>query len=214
MTGQKQKVLLLGASGRIGRPIMGEGLRRGLRFTAVTRRPGEVGADGERVRVVQGDPRDAGVHLRTLPGHDAVVIALGIDVLRPTRLLSGTIRALVPAMRASGVGRLIAITGADDTGGRGGSLYDRLISPLFTADRHADEAEAEKLVESSGLRWTVVRPARLGRGSAKGPLGTATEVRDGIGLARIDPDEVARFVVDELETGVFVGRKPVVGHRN
>ena len=96
-----------------------------------------------------------------LPGHDAVIFALGVDRRGRTTLFSDATLALVPAMNAAKVRRLIAVTGigAGETRGHGGFIYDRLIFPLFTRERYADKDLQERIIEASGLDWTIVRPA-------------------------------------------------------
>jgi nucleoside-diphosphate-sugar epimerase len=147
--------LVTGAAGGIGRALVpvlrAEGWRvRGL----VHRRPID-GAD----EVVAGDLRDAASLARAADGADALLhLAARTHARRPTDYeeanVAGTGR-LLEAARAAGVARFVHVsTRAIDA--RGGA-YSR------------SKLEAEGLVRSSGLAWTIVRlPEVYGAGSAEG----------------------------------------------
>jgi hypothetical protein len=69
---------------------------------------------------------------------NAVIQTLGVDIspraiFERTILFSRSTRILVDAMKATGVKRLIAVTGlgAGDSPGHGGLLYDALVFPLL-----------------------------------------------------------------------------------
>lgn len=208
------RLYVIGASGRVGREVVGQALRRGHAVTVQTRNPAKLEpCDG--LRVVRGDPTDAAFLARSLPGQDAVVFALGVDHSRPTTLFSDATRALLPAMAASGVARLVAVTGvgAGETRGHGGWFYDRVVFPLFTRRRYEDKDRQERLIEASGLDWTIVRPAPFSDARTSGPFEALTAIPPGARLTRVAPEEVAAFILDELVAGRFVGAKPFIGHR-
>lgn len=75
-------------------------------------------------------------------------------------LLSTETSALVKAMQAEGVSRLVAITGigAGDSAGRGGFAFDHLILPLLQRHVYADKNRQEAAIRQSGLDWTLGRP--------------------------------------------------------
>src|SRR5262249_9448350 len=103
------RLLVIGANGRTGREILDVARARGHDVTAFVRSPEKLGPMAG-VRVVRGDPLQAGSLSSALPGHDAVLSAIGPRprdaLLGPTTLLADCARATVDAMIASGVGRL------------------------------------------------------------------------------------------------------------
>ena len=208
------RLYVVGASGRVGRELVGQALRRGHSVTAQTRGPGKLAPD-DRLRVARGEPTDTAFLARSLPGHDAVAFVLGVDHSRPTTLFSDATRALLAAMGSSGVARLVAVTGvgAGETRGHGGWIYDRVIHPLFTRHRYEDKDRQERLIEASGLDWTIVRPARSSNARTSEPLEVLTSIPRGARLTRIAPAEVASFILDELAESRFIGAKPFIGHR-
>jgi putative NADH-flavin reductase len=63
-------ILVIGASGTVGRSLIEEGLKRGHSFTAQTRTPGKL-AETDGVRVVVGNPVEQTFVDTIVPGHDA-----------------------------------------------------------------------------------------------------------------------------------------------
>ena len=59
--------------------------------------------------------------------------------------------------------RLIAVTGlgAGDSRGHGGFIYDAVVFPLLLKRVYDDKDVQERIVRSSGLDWTIVRPGLL-----------------------------------------------------
>ena len=92
------------------------------------------------------------------------------SILGGTTIFSQATRILVDAMRATGVRRLVAVTGlgAGDSRGHGGFLYDALIFPLVLKRIYDDKDVQEQMIKASGLEWTIVRPGLLTSGPATG----------------------------------------------
>ena len=206
-----RKILVLGASGGTGRLIVADALSRGHQVTALVRSPDKVDLKG--ARIVPGDARDEASLRNALAGQDAVVSALGTPAspFREVTTLSAATRALIAAMKAESVSRLVAITGigAGNSAGHGGFLFDRLIFPLLLARVYADKNRQEALIRNSGLDWVLVRPAVLnnkpGRGSVR-----AIEDLSGFHGGSIAREDVARFVVDQVADNKWLGRAPLI----
>ena len=130
--------------------------------------------------LIVGDVRDEKVLREALKGQDAVVSALGTPAspFREVTVLSTATRALVRAMKAEHVSRLVCITGmgAGDSAGHGGFLFDNVIFPLLLKKVYADKNRQETIVRDSGLDWILVRPSVLndkpGHGSVRGHGGS------------------------------------------
>jgi putative NADH-flavin reductase len=207
-------VLVLGATGNVGRLVVREALRRGHGVIVLVRRPERLGAVASRVRVAQGDALDARAVLRAVAGQGAVVYVLGAGNVRQTTVFAESTKILLKAMMHHGVRRLICVTGvgAGETKGHGGFLYDRILYPLFTKGIYADKDVQEGLMRQSDLDWTIVRPAPFCTRTPPGPLRTVTNV-DGVTLMKISRLEVARFLLDELEQNRYVHQAVFIGHR-
>lgn len=148
-------VIVLGASGQIARhaiPMIADQANGGDSLTLFARNASKVDApDG--ARVVEGDVLDADALGAALEGQDIVYANLAGN-------LDEQARALVDAMKAAGVARLIFV---DALG-----IYDELPEKFNTWNREAigDEAltiyrRAADIIEASNLDYTIVRPAWL-----------------------------------------------------
>lgn len=212
-SGSSRRVLLLGASGGVGRHILAQGAKRGFVLTAQTRSAAKLAEVRGQVRVEEADPLDPERMRDLVRDQDAVVFALGIDHMGATTLFSDATRLLIAAMQAAGVRRLVAITGvgAGETRGHGGLLYDWIIFPLFTRRRYADKDRQEALIAASGLDWVIVRPAPFDETPAEGPLEIHAVVERRTALRRVTRAEVAAFVLDQITSDRHLRQKPFIG---
>ncbi len=145
-----------------------------------------------------------------------VVQTLGVDIspraiVERTTLFSRSTRILVDAMKAAGVKRLIAVTGlgAGDSRGHGGFLYDAVVFPLLLKRVYDDKDVQERIIKSSGLDWTIVRPGLLTNSPATGRyrvLTTSKDWRFGI-ISRAD---VADFIVRQIDDRALIGATPLL----
>jgi len=200
-------VVVLGAAGGTGRLIVAEALRSGHRVTAAVRNPASVPA-APGLRVERADVRDPDSLRAVFPGHDAVVSAVGAAGRKAGNLYSDGGRAVVAAMRACGVDRLLAITsvGVRPDDPNHSWWYRGLIRPIG-ADLYADMARMEQIVRDSGLDWTFVRPTYL---QDREPTGAyrAADNSTPKGGWRITRADVARFIVEELRARRWSRRAP------
>ena len=204
-------VLIFGASGPLGRRIVEHALSAGHKVTAFVRTPGKL-EPRPGLREVTGDVLDAASVNAAVPGHDAVISALGHSTpSQEGRDLHPGVSQIVGAMKAAEMSRLIWISshGVGDSRGRSGFVFERVFVPLLLRAEFADKERQEAIVASSGLDWTIVRPARLTNGTATGRLRVQRRLRVSIrnSVSRAD---VAAFVIGELADGNHVRTAPTI----
>jgi putative NADH-flavin reductase len=211
---RKRRIAILGASGTVGRRIVDRLLEGGFDVVCQTRSAEKLAHLAGRAAIHTFDPRDSSQLSEFVSGADAVIFALGTDTMCATTMFSETTAALIEAMQKHGVRRLIAITGvgAGETRGHGGWLYDWIIFPLFTRNRYLDKNKQEELIAASDLDWTIVRPAPFTDRPAAGNLQVLTQIKPETSLTGITRDEVASFVVAQLDNELLVRQRPFVGH--
>ncbi|GEO94860.1 NAD(P)-dependent oxidoreductase [Kocuria turfanensis] len=199
-------VTVLGASGRTGRLLVQELLRRGHGVTALVRDPSRA---PEGARVVVGDSRNGEALRSALAGADAVVSALGPSG-KDTHLHRETVAQLAPALRAAAVRRYVGVSGAGVTAdGDRKRPRDRAISTAmgwFAPSMVADKAAELAAWQDTGAEWTLVRPPRLLEGPATGRVEHDAHVSArSTGMRRAD---LAAFLADVLEQGLYVRQAP------
>ena len=199
MTNTSLRLFVLGATGGIGRQLVDQALERRHQVTAFVRSPHKLGAARGGFTVIQGDLRNADVMSRALPGHDAVLSALGPPGPVRNTITSDSARATVAAMQSAGIDRLLVVGVAalfPDIG-----VFGHLLRSTLLRNIADDSAEMERIVKASGLDWTIVRPPRLTNGPRREHYGVADDrLPNGAGgNATISRADVAHFMLDDVE---------------
>jgi putative NADH-flavin reductase len=216
------KLTVFAATGRIGRQVLDQAVAAGHDVTAVARNPSTLPA---AVRTVAADlaAADPAVLEPAVAGSDAVLSGLGPRSRSDAGIASAGTRAIVRAMGATGVRRIVVVSAAPvasvaspgrpdpppDPGD--GFLMRHLLVPALAAafrDVYADLALMEDVLRDSGLDWTAVRPPRLTDGPLTGRYRTAIgrNLRRGLLVSRADVAHLMLAVLDRPETiGQTVG---------
>ena len=207
------KLAVLGATGSVGREVVAQALAVGDAVTALVREQPKPGEIDERVAVVVGDVTSAEAVRRTVDGTDAVLSALGHAKGSPKDLLAHATSNVITAMRMGGVDRVVVLSSpaVADAADRPGLFYRaaRVLLRLVMPDVVRDHREQARLIEESGLAWTIVRGPllftdgpRTGRYHA-GPIGPESGPR----ICRAD---LAAFMLETATDGGFMRMKPLV----
>jgi putative NADH-flavin reductase len=190
------KLFVLGATGKTGGALVTQALERGHTVTAFGRSP-FAGSEMAKVLNISGNPMSETDLADALPGHDAVLSALGTRGLGASSVLEDSSRATIAAMRKSGVKRLIILSSAllDAHIGLVMSIVARTLLRHFARDQRV----MEPLVMASDLDWTVLRPPRMTDSAPDGQsTSTLGEPPDATGM-QITKEEVARVMLDTVE---------------
>ena len=211
------KLTILAATGGIGRQALEQALAAGHDVKAVVRNPQKLAADVPFVIADLADPDPVAI-ASALEGTDAVLSGLGPHSVSEAGIASRGTRAIVDAMQATDVRRIVVVSAAPigtvpspgqpkppkhDPGD--GFLMRHLASPLIKAvlrKPYADLALMEDLLRDSGLDWTVVRPPRLTDKPRTGTYRTAygQNVRRGFLVSRADVADLMLRALDQPET--------------
>lgn len=202
-------LIVFGASGGTGAAVVRLALRRGHAVSAFVRSPAGLTDRPAGLRVIEGDVFDAGAVARALPGHDAVVSALGTRPWRHTDVCSVGTRHIVAGMPAAGIRRIVVVSsiGAGETGASAGAAI-KLAARTVLKRALADKTVMEDELRASGLDWVIVRPTLLSNGKPDGPVRAATD--GSIGGGSIARAAVAEFVLAQLTADTWLRRAPVI----
>lgn len=208
-------LLILGATGSIGRHLTEQALERGHDVTALVRDPSKLDTTTDpHLHAMRGNALEPHDVDRAVQSQQAVLYALGTrKLLRPVTMFSESTRILIDAMKRHGVRRLIVITGigAGDSKGHGGFFYDQILYRFLTKPMYEDKDRQEELIRASGLDWTIVRPAVFTDKDGNQPLRALTDLR-GVTIKSISRADTARFVLDQLSTTRWLHQSPLVGY--
>ncbi len=161
------RLFILGASGKTGTQLIDLALARNHEVTAFVRSPEKITRQHPLLNVQRGDPHSVDALASALPGHDAVLSALGVrppQAFRPHTLVEDCAASTVAAMTRAGVQRLVLVSVAvlfPEKGLRF-AFFRWLLTQIVR-----DLAAAEQIVRATSLDWTIARPPRLVDGSDK-----------------------------------------------
>jgi putative NADH-flavin reductase len=198
------RLFVLGATGGTGRAFVERALEHGHRVTAFVRSPEKVECQNDRLTVLGGDVRDERALATALPGHDAILSAVGPRKRGQSTLIGDTARATLAAMSRASVPRLIVVSAALLYPAAG--LLYRVLAYLLRENMR-DTAEMERQVSTSDLQWTIVRPPRLLDGKGGRPVRVA-ETGPPPAMV-IDRSDLGPFLLDVVEQDRYLRR--VVG---
>ncbi|WP_285687723.1 NAD(P)H-binding protein [Actinoplanes sp. NBRC 103695] len=213
-------IVVVAATGGVGRHLLSQSLAAGHRVTAIVRNPARLGEEPSRVvRCDLADP-PPGVLEDAIADADAVLSALGAPTGAQAGIASCGTRAIVDAMKSTGVRRIIAVSAASvgtvASPGRphpprhnpgDGIVMRHLIGPaakLMFKRHYQDLAIMEDILRDSGLDSTVSRPPRLLDRSLRPRYRTAVDrnVRGGMFISR---SHVAHHMLAMLDDPGTIG---------
>lgn len=206
------KLALFGASGRVGQALAGVALARGWGLRALVRTASPYAAP-PGVEVIRGSLDSMADVAATLVGTAAACCVFGPRPPYAEAFCARGTAQVVAAMKAAGVRRLVCLTGA--MVGElppNVSLPMRVLAGLFRRRRPhiaADGAEQERVVMTSGLGWTIVKPPRLTDGAGTGRVRAEPALRVGL-MSRISRSDLAAFLLDELVSSHHLGQRVYV----
>lgn len=212
------KIVIVAATGGIGRQLLRQAIDAGYDVTAVVRSPQKLA--GLPVRTVAADLAhpDAATLTAAIAGADAVLSGLGARTAADTGVAERGTRAVVDAMRATGIRRLVVVSAAPigtvpsparpnpPKHDPGDGFFMRHLGAPFarTAFRkhYADLARMEDVVRDSDLDWTISRPPKLTDGPLTGGYRTALgrNIRGGFSVSRADVAHQMLHALDQPET--------------
>lgn len=211
------RITIFAATGGIGRAALEQAVDAGHQVTAVVRNPKGLTRPVPAVTADLSDP-DPEALRRAVAGADAVLSGLGPRRARDAGITAPGTRAIVDAMLATGVRRILVVSAAPvgtvaspgrpnppkhDPGD--GPLMRYVMAPLIKAiiPRHyADLALMEDVLRDSGLDWTSVRPPRLTDKPVTGRYRVAygRNVRGGVLVSRADVAHLMLRLLDDPES--------------
>ena len=193
-------LVVLGATGGTGLQLVQRAIAGGHSVTALVRSPERLKPFEGEIFVKQGDLLNSAELESVIRGHDAVVSGFGprIPVSKAdAQLLETFAVALTTAMVRAQVKRVVVESVAF-------LFKDSIIPPAYLLGRLlfqsivADASAMEKVIEDSGLDWTLVRPPEL----TNKPYTGKYRVREGhlprLGFS-ISRADVADFMIKAVE---------------
>jgi uncharacterized protein len=196
-------LLILGATGRIGRTILTLALQDGHHTTAFVRDPQKLNLQHPNLSVFQGNARTKSDIHQAMAGADIVISALSTD---GGTTLTESILHVIEEMKLRKLKRIITV-------GTAGILQSRTDPSLFrfqssesrrTNTMAAKEhAEVYRLLAQSNLDWTIVCPTQLKSKELKGICRCEPNFLPE-GGTEISFSDAAQFTYQQIDSTEFV----------
>lgn len=207
------KLIVFGATGGTGQQVVQQALAQGHAVTAFVRNPAKFGVSHPNLRVVQGDVMDPVSVERAMPGHDAVLAALGAPARDKGKVRSEGTRNIIRAMETTGVRRLVCQTSlgygdSQEVLDRAPFYFKHIIVPFFLRRAFADHGLQEAFIKRSSLDWIIVRPGNLTDGGQTGRYRHGFPAYDQAITVNISRADVAHFMLNQVSDDTYLRKTP------
>ncbi|MFJ8262646.1 NAD(P)-dependent oxidoreductase [Rummeliibacillus sp. NPDC094406] len=191
------KIVVFGASGRVGQHVVRLALEKGIEVTAFVRTPSKLQISHPFLHIYHGNALQADDVATAIKGQNAVVSCLASSKgLKESTELSKMIENIVLGMQTGHVNRIVYTASAGIDGeipGISGKMVMKTLKYPLLDHRHAVDT-----IMNYNLDYTIVRPMGL---TNEAPTGIYREAIEGIpekgrSIARVD---VANFILKALE---------------
>ena len=164
------KILLLGATGRTGKLIIEEAIKRGHKISAIAGDPDKL--KNYDIEITQGTPYDYETVEKAINGYEAVINTLNVSrksdspwapLRAPKDMISRSAFNAIQAMGKIGIRRFVALStiGA----GRSWKTSPGILKFIVTVSnlKHAfqDHGKQEEILENSSIDYTICRAPML-----------------------------------------------------
>lgn len=203
-------ILIFGASGHTGQELVAQALSDSHNVTAFVRTPGKLTITHERLKVIEGNVKDYNTVENAIKNQEAVLSTLGVSKqLKNDPIVIEGIKNIIKAMEQVNVRRFIYLSflavgdGRKDAGFVIKNIISRIVHNEIT-----DHEEKERLINSSSLEFTIVRPPKLTNGLKKGLYRSGEIIKAKSILPTMSRSDVADFMLKQLTDKTFL-RKAV-----
>ena len=164
------KILVLGATGRTGKYIIDEALKKGHKISAIARNPDKL--RNYKIDIIQGTPYDYETVEKALTECDAVINTLNVSrksdnpwapLASPKDLISKSASNAIKAMGETGINRFVALStiGAGRSWKTSPAILRFVVSVSNLRYAFADHGRQEEILENSSIDYTICRAPML-----------------------------------------------------
>jgi putative NADH-flavin reductase len=193
------KILVFGATGRVGNSIALKALDKGYQVVAFIRNKNKLTIKNEYLSVVEGDiyDKDALDKLRQID-FDILINVIGADPLKPSTIFSDATKLILELLSGKPNKRYLAITGIaqmDKT--FFGKIAIGILKLTPVKNAIADHQNAFDQISKSTINWTLIGCPYIKDGIEKGSFKMDSMFKGG--FKTIHPGDVATAIVQEID---------------
>jgi len=216
-------ILVLGGTGRTGRLVIDEALKRGYKVSVVVSHEYRLKHDPKLLDVHEGTPLNKYTLAEAMKGCDAIISTLNISrmsdfpwaALRTSEdFLSVSMKNILEASAEQKVKRII-ITSAWGVGETWKDIpfwFRWLVNNSNIHYAYYEHERQEELLKNSDTEWTAVRPAGLTDSMKEREIKVSlnNSPKPSLTISRLN---TAKFMLDVLEKGLYIRQCPVISEK-
>lgn len=205
------KAIIFGSTGTIGNHLIEQSLAKSHEVTAFTRNIDKLNKfDHPNLNKIEGNVTNPKDLQDAIKGQDVVIIALGSGKNRKSSIRSVGTKNIIEAMKTNGVKRLIcqSTLGAGESQGNLNFFWKNIMFGWFLKQVFLDHELQEEYVRSSGLYWTIVRPAAFTDGERTENFRHEFASTDKSVKLKISRADVANFILEQLDSSRYLFKSP------
>ena len=204
------KILILGATGRTGKYVIDEALKKGHKVSAIARDPDKL--KNYEIDIIQGTPYDYETVEKALTGCDAVINTLNVSrksdnpwspLAAPKDLISKSASNAIKAMEKTGIKRFVALStiGAGRSWKTSPAILRFFVSISNLRYAFVDHGKQEELLENSSIDYTICRaPMLSSEVNSSGAIATReNEIPKSMKLSRNSAAEIFIKIIENKE---------------
>ena len=215
-------ILLFGATGRTGRQVLKYALGKGYNVTALVRSPEKITEKSAALTVIKGLPTDVDAVRKANLNCDRVISTLNpisekdiisLRKIKPPRILEKSVRNAIECMRENGIRKIAVVSsvGIGDTYLLA-TWFMRLLGKITNfRNSFDDHNKQESILMNSNLDWVIARPVSLNNNETLQNLVINYDKKPS--PFKISRKQLAKFLVDCLETGEYFKKSPILSEK-
>lgn len=214
------KLLVIGATGRTGRLIVEEALKQGYDLQILVRDKNKLPFNETSINVFQGTPARRADLAAAMQGCDLIISALSIarasdapwsKLITPENFITESMENVIAEAARQNLKRIITISawGAGETKKDIPFWLKWLINHTNLRPVYAGHESQEKLLATSTLSWTAVRPVALNDSKKIKTLKVSLNNSPKPSLY-ISRRSVAKFMVDIVRSDKYDRKSPTI----
>lgn len=204
-----QTLAIFGISGRTGRALAQVARVKGWEVRGFVRPTSRIDSSLGSCQIIRGHFHELDRVMETIAGSVAVCCLIGPRPPYREVFCATATAAIMAAMTQARCHRLICQTGAMIGPAPNRSYPMEWLARAFGRwhpEAARDREEQERIVQSSGFEWTIVKPPRLTDSPPHDRVQAGSSLQIGL-LSKISRADVAAFIFDEVQTGRFVRQR-------
>jgi putative NADH-flavin reductase len=214
------KILILGATGRTGKHLLGQALQRDHTVHVLARDKNKIILNDSRITVFEGSPLDKVALENAMKGSEAILNTLNVSrtsdwpwakLRSPKNLLSATMKNIIELAPKNNIQRIIVMSalGVAETKKDIPGWFRWFIDHSNVRYPYLDHERQEELLKQTSLQYTSVRAAGLTNSKRKKEIIVSINNNPKPHLV-ISRYNVASFMLDVLEKNLYVGEMVAV----